>query len=115
LLTDLRCCHLAIIDIAFASGFGDVSHFNRVFRRHHGDTPSGVQAAAMGNFPRRRTRPNLPGGPSSQVCATVAPPEAIVKRPLREVWRGSLISGRNPPWYIQSNGNGSPVLPQIEQ
>jgi AraC-like DNA-binding protein len=46
LLTDPRCCHLSIIDIAFATGFGDVSHFNRMLRRRHGDTPSGVRAAA---------------------------------------------------------------------
>jgi AraC-like DNA-binding protein len=43
---------VSITDIAFASGFGDVSHFNRVFRRRYGDTPSGVRAAARGNFPR---------------------------------------------------------------
>jgi AraC-like DNA-binding protein len=48
MLTDRRCLHLAIIDIAFAAGFGDVSHFNRVFRRRFGDTPSGVRAAAIG-------------------------------------------------------------------
>jgi len=48
MLTDRRCLHLAIIDIAFAAGFGDVSHFNRVFRRRFGETPSGVRAAAIG-------------------------------------------------------------------
>jgi hypothetical protein len=37
---------LAIIDIAFAVGFGDVSHFNRMFRRRFGETPSGVRAAS---------------------------------------------------------------------
>jgi AraC-like DNA-binding protein len=37
---------LAIIDIAFAAGFGDVSHFNRLFRRRFGATPSGVRAAS---------------------------------------------------------------------
>jgi AraC-like DNA-binding protein len=37
---------LAIIDIAFAAGFGDVSHFNRVFRHRFGETPSGIRAAA---------------------------------------------------------------------
>jgi AraC-like DNA-binding protein len=48
MLTDRRRLHLAIIDIALAAGFGDVSHFNRVFRRRFGDTPSGVRAAAIG-------------------------------------------------------------------
>jgi AraC-like DNA-binding protein len=47
MLTDRRYLHLAIIDIALAAGFGDVSHFNRVFRRRFGDTPSGARAAAI--------------------------------------------------------------------
>jgi AraC-like DNA-binding protein len=47
MLTDRRYLHLAIIDIAFATGFGDVSHFNRLFRRRFGETPSGVRAAAI--------------------------------------------------------------------
>jgi len=47
MLTDPHHLHLAIIDIAFAVGFGDVSHFNRSFRRHFGETPSGVRAASM--------------------------------------------------------------------
>ncbi len=47
MLSDRRCLHLAIIDIAFAAGFGDVSHFNRMFRRRFGETPSGVRAAAI--------------------------------------------------------------------
>jgi AraC-like DNA-binding protein len=47
MLTDPRSLHLPIIDIAFAAGFGDVSHFNRMFRRRFGDTPSGVRAAAI--------------------------------------------------------------------
>jgi AraC-like DNA-binding protein len=46
MLTNRRYLHLAIIDIAFAAGFGDVSHFNRLFRRRFGETPSGVRAAA---------------------------------------------------------------------
>jgi len=43
LLTDPACGHLRIIEIALAAGFGDVSQFNRLFRRHFGDTPSGVR------------------------------------------------------------------------
>jgi AraC-like DNA-binding protein len=46
MLTDPRHLHLAIIDIALAVGFGDVSHFNRMFRRQFGETPSGVRAAS---------------------------------------------------------------------
>jgi AraC-like DNA-binding protein len=49
MLTDRRYLHLAIIDIALAAGFGDVSHFNRTFRRCFGETPSGVRAAAIGS------------------------------------------------------------------
>jgi AraC-like DNA-binding protein len=45
MLTDPHHLHLAIIDIAFGVGFGDVSHFNRTFRRRFGETPSGVRAA----------------------------------------------------------------------
>jgi AraC-like DNA-binding protein len=47
MLADRRYIHLAIIDIAFEAGFGDVSHFHRVFRRRFGDTPLAVRAAAM--------------------------------------------------------------------
>jgi len=46
MLTDPSHPHSTIIDIAFAVGFGDVSHFNRTFRRRFGDTPSGVRAAS---------------------------------------------------------------------
>jgi AraC-like DNA-binding protein len=47
MLSDVRFLHLAIIDIAFAVGFGDVSHFNRVFRRRFGKTPSEVRAVSI--------------------------------------------------------------------
>jgi AraC-like DNA-binding protein len=39
----------AISAIAFEVGFGDLSYFNRVFRRHYGDTPSNVREAARQN------------------------------------------------------------------
>jgi AraC-like DNA-binding protein len=45
MLGDPHLSHLKIIDIALAAGFGDVSHFNRLFRRRFGDTPSGVRAS----------------------------------------------------------------------
>jgi len=47
LLTDPRSSHLPVTDIAFSSGFCDISHFNRMFRRRHGDTPTGVRARAV--------------------------------------------------------------------
>ena len=45
MLTDPRFAHLRIIDIVLAAGFSDVSHFNRLFRRQFGDTPSGVRVS----------------------------------------------------------------------
>jgi len=47
MLNSRGCDHLSITDVAFAAGFGDVSHFNRLFRRRFGDTPSGVRGARM--------------------------------------------------------------------
>ena len=44
LLGEARNRHRKISDIAFASGFGDLSYFNRVFRRRFGATPSELQA-----------------------------------------------------------------------
>jgi AraC-like DNA-binding protein len=42
--------HRKIADIALEAGFSDLSYFNRAFRRHFGDTPSGIRA----NGGRRR-------------------------------------------------------------
>ncbi len=44
LLTDPRHADQKISAIALDAGFGDLSYFNRVFRRHYGDTPSGIRA-----------------------------------------------------------------------
>jgi len=42
-----RChAHLNIAQVAHESGFGDVSYFNRAFRRHFGATPSDFREAA---------------------------------------------------------------------
>jgi AraC-like DNA-binding protein len=57
MLTDPRRLHLAILDIALAACFGDVSHFNRVFHRRFGDTPSGVRAQRPS---RSRNDPAIP-------------------------------------------------------
>jgi AraC-like DNA-binding protein len=44
LLRDHRSHDRRIADVALEAGFADLSHFNRAFRRHFGDTPSGVRA-----------------------------------------------------------------------
>jgi AraC-like DNA-binding protein len=46
MLVDRRYAHLNIAQIAHENGFGDVSYFNRAFRRHFGTTPSDVREAA---------------------------------------------------------------------
>jgi transcriptional regulator GlxA family with amidase domain len=46
LLTDPRHAGEKIIAVAHACGFGDVSYFNRAFRRHFGEAPSDVRAQA---------------------------------------------------------------------
>ncbi|HUI97904.1 MAG TPA: helix-turn-helix transcriptional regulator [Xanthobacteraceae bacterium] len=47
LLIDPRRGSDTVSAIAFACGFGDLSYFNRVFRRRNGATPSEVRAAAV--------------------------------------------------------------------
>ena len=47
MLGDPRCAAWTIIAIAFTAGFGDVSYFNRAFRRRYGATPSDVRAHAQ--------------------------------------------------------------------
>jgi AraC-like DNA-binding protein len=49
MLGDARCAHHSISEIAFLSGFGDLSHFNRGFRMRYGATPSDVRAEALLN------------------------------------------------------------------
>ena len=46
MLVDRRYAHLNIAQIAHENGFGDVSYFNRAFRRHFGATPSDFREAA---------------------------------------------------------------------
>jgi AraC-like DNA-binding protein len=46
MLADRRYAHLNIAQIAHESGFGDVSYFNRMFRRRFGATPSDVREEA---------------------------------------------------------------------
>lgn len=46
LLRDPRLSNRKISAIAVDAGFADLSHFNRAFRRHFGDTPSGARGQA---------------------------------------------------------------------
>ncbi len=46
MLGDARFAHRAISAIAFEVGFGDVSHFQRAFRRRYGVKPSDMRDAA---------------------------------------------------------------------
>lgn len=43
-LVDLSLDHLRISDIALDCGFSDISHFNRMFRRRFGATPSAMRS-----------------------------------------------------------------------
>jgi AraC-like DNA-binding protein len=45
-LTEPRFAGKTISSVAYDAGFGDLSYFNRVFRRRYGATPSEVRAAA---------------------------------------------------------------------
>ncbi|MBV8840098.1 MAG: AraC family transcriptional regulator [Alphaproteobacteria bacterium] len=54
LLTDSRQSNRSIASLAFSVGFGDVSYFNKTFRRRYGATPSEVRAGTV------TTRPHKP-------------------------------------------------------
>lgn len=47
LLRDSQRGHARIADIAYECGFGDLSYFNRVFRRRYGLTPSDMRPASL--------------------------------------------------------------------
>jgi AraC-like DNA-binding protein len=44
MLADRRHADWAVSAIAFESGFGNLSYFNRMFRRRYSSTPSDVRA-----------------------------------------------------------------------
>jgi AraC-like DNA-binding protein len=46
ILTDPRFADQSITSVAFDAGFGDLSYFNRAFRRCYGGTPSEIRAEA---------------------------------------------------------------------
>jgi AraC-like DNA-binding protein len=45
MLTDRRWAETGIASIAYEAGFGDLSYFNRAFKRRYGNTPSEVRDA----------------------------------------------------------------------
>jgi AraC-like DNA-binding protein len=47
MLSDPRFADRTISEVAGNAGFGDLSYFNRAFRRLYGATPSDVRAAAQ--------------------------------------------------------------------
>jgi AraC-like DNA-binding protein len=49
ILTDPRMADHTIASIAYEVGFGDLSYFNRTFRRHYGASPSEVREEARRN------------------------------------------------------------------
>ena len=49
MLSDRRWADRSIASIAFETGFGDLSYFNRTFRRCYGNTPSEVRGAVIAN------------------------------------------------------------------
>ena len=48
MLTNLRFADRSITSVAFDAGFGDLSYFNRAFRRRFGGTPSEIRAEHTG-------------------------------------------------------------------
>jgi len=50
MLTDRRWAGVGIASIAYDAGFGDLSYFNRAFKRCYGATPSEVRGGAESNY-----------------------------------------------------------------
>jgi AraC-like DNA-binding protein len=46
-LSDPRFADRTIGSVAFDVGFGDLSYFNRTFRRHYGATPGEIRQSAL--------------------------------------------------------------------
>lgn len=47
MLTSPRYAHWTIATICYEAGFGDLSHFNRRFKRRYGETPSDLRARCL--------------------------------------------------------------------
>ena len=52
MLTDQRWSDRTVSSVAFDAGFGDLSYFNRAFRRRYGATPSDIRRKARGERQR---------------------------------------------------------------
>jgi AraC-like DNA-binding protein len=61
MLTDSRFASRSISALAFDTGFGDLSYFNREFRRRYHATPSEVRRAAV-----KTVHGELAGSPESE-------------------------------------------------
>jgi uncharacterized membrane protein YkvA (DUF1232 family)/AraC-like DNA-binding protein len=72
MLASRSCDHLRIIEIAFACGFNEVSHFNRCFRRRFGDTPSSYRGEG--------TTPPLQASVASAKIRRTAAPRLLTRR-----------------------------------
>jgi AraC-like DNA-binding protein len=49
LLCDPQLADRTLTAIAFESGFGDLSYFNRAFRRRYGGSPADIRASVPAN------------------------------------------------------------------
>ena len=70
MLADVRHDAETISAIAFACGFGDLSYFNRVFRRLYAATPTAVRGAARTGEAVGSTD-TMPGRAGTAACSTV--------------------------------------------
>jgi AraC-like DNA-binding protein len=58
MLADPGHAHRSVVAVALDAGFGDLSYFNRCFRRRYGAPPSWFRPAAVGNVVRGRYEEN---------------------------------------------------------
>jgi AraC-like DNA-binding protein len=54
ILSDPRFADRNISSVAFDVGFGDLSYFNRTFRRSYAATPTDIKQSSMSTDPPRR-------------------------------------------------------------
>jgi AraC-like DNA-binding protein len=80
MLSDPRCSGLSVSAIAFAVGFGDLSYFNRTFRRRFGVTPSGLRHS----FHADDSSSPVARSASAGMIETVMPETASVRDPVRD-------------------------------